>query len=97
MFVRPLDDADQSWKITTLERGWGSTTVVRLGELVDAAGLPGFVATDGAERVGLLTYAQRGNVLEVVTIQSLGPRRRIGRSLMNAARDQAVRHAATHI
>jgi ribosomal protein S18 acetylase RimI-like enzyme len=97
MLVRALGDADESWKVSTLERAWGSTRVARLGELIDAAALPGFVATDGDERVGLLTYAQRQGELEVVTIHSLRPGRGIGRSLMDAARDHAARHGATRI
>jgi ribosomal protein S18 acetylase RimI-like enzyme len=95
--VRALGDADQLWKVSTLEQSWGSTTVARLGEAIDAATLPGFVATDGDERVGLLTYAQRQGELEVVTIQSLCPGRGIGRSLMDAARDHATRHAVRRI
>ncbi len=90
-------DPDQSWKVGTLERGWGSTTIARLGELIDAATLPGFVAMDREERVGLLTYAQRQDELEVVTIQSLHPGRGVGRSLMDAARDHAARLADRRI
>ena len=97
MFVRALGEADQSWKVSALERVWGSTTVARLGEVIDAAVLPGFVATDGDERVGLLTYAQRQDALEVVTIQSLCPGRGVGRSLMDAARDHAASHAVRRI
>jgi DNA-3-methyladenine glycosylase I len=95
--VRALGDADLSWKVGTLEQGWGATTVARLGELIDAAALPGFVATDGDERVGLLTYAQRQDELEVVTIQSLCPGRGIGRSRMDAVRDHAARQAVRRI
>ena len=78
MFVRALREADQSWKVRTLEHGWGSTNVARLGELIDAAALAGFVAVDDDEPVGLLTYAHRRDEVEVVTIQSLqpGPRHR---------------------
>jgi GNAT superfamily N-acetyltransferase len=97
VIVRALAEADQSWKVSTLERGWGSTNVARLGQLIDAAALPGFVAADGDERVGLLTFVQRQDELEVVTIQSLRPGRGVGRSLMDGARDHALRHAATRI
>jgi hypothetical protein len=71
VFVRWLTEADQSWKLATLTQGWGATTVARLGELVDAAPLPGFVALDGNERVGLLTYLERADGIEVATIQAL--------------------------
>jgi ribosomal protein S18 acetylase RimI-like enzyme len=97
VLVRPVDHSDQAWKVSTLERGWGSTTVARLGELIDAATLPGFVAIDGEERVGLVTYAPRRDELEVVTIQSLRPGLGVGRSLMEAVRDEAARRAARRI
>jgi ribosomal protein S18 acetylase RimI-like enzyme len=97
VLVRALGDADDPWRLGTLQRGWGSTSVARLGELIDAAALPGFVATDGDERVGLLTYAQRRDELEVVTLQSLRPGAGIGRSLMDATRDHAATHAVRRI
>lgn len=80
--VRPLDDADQSWKASTLESGWGSTKVARMGELIDAAMLPGFVAEHDGQRVGLATYAERFDGVEVVTIQALLEERGVGRALM---------------
>jgi ribosomal protein S18 acetylase RimI-like enzyme len=97
VLVRALGEAERSWKVSTLQHGWGSTTVARLGESIDAAALPGFVATDGGERVGLLTYAQRADELEVVTLQSLRPGHGVGRSLMDAARDHAARHEVRRI
>ena len=97
VIVRCLRDSDQSWIVATLVRGWGATTVARLGELVDAAPLPGFVAADDHKRVGLLTYAERGDGIEVVTIQSLMPGRGIGRALMDAVYDHAVEQAASRI
>lgn len=97
MIVRSLREDDQSWKVATLVRGWGATTVARLGELVDAAPLPGFVAADDEERVGLLTYAERGDGIEVVTIQALMRGRGIGQALMAAVYDHAVELAASRI
>jgi GNAT superfamily N-acetyltransferase len=97
VLVRALGDADQAWKVSTLELAWGSTTVARLGESIDAAVLPGFVATEGDERIGLLTYAQRQAELEVVTLQSLRPGHGVGRALMDAARDHAARRAVRRI
>jgi ribosomal protein S18 acetylase RimI-like enzyme len=97
VFVRSLTDEDQSWKLTTLERGWGATTVARLAELVDAAPLPGFVAIDGGERAGLLTYLERADGIEVTTIQSLERRRGVGRALMDAVHQYAVQREAPRL
>jgi len=81
--IRELDEADRGWKLTTLTAGWGSTGVARLGELIDAAPLPGFVAEHGGERAGLATYAERADGVEVVTIQSLVEGEGVGRALMD--------------
>jgi ribosomal protein S18 acetylase RimI-like enzyme len=83
--VRPLADADRALVI----EHWGAV-VVRRGEAVDVTTLPGFAAWIGGERAGLLTYAVRGDECEVVTLESLLPRRGAGRALMDAARGAAV-------
>jgi ribosomal protein S18 acetylase RimI-like enzyme len=95
MRVRPLSADDQSWKYDALVRAWGSTAVARKGVLVDAAELPGFVAEVDGRRAGLVTYARRGDELEIVTIHVDEEGRGVGRALMDAvvsrARDEGVR------
>jgi ribosomal protein S18 acetylase RimI-like enzyme len=97
VIVRPLIEADQRWKEATLRAGWGATTVARLGELVDAALLPGFVAVDDDERIGLLTFAERDDGIEVVTIEAQLAGRGIGRALMDAVYDHAARREAPRL
>ena len=95
MRIRPLGAGDESWKYDELVRAWGSTTVARKGVLVDAAALPGFVADVDGQRAGLVTYARRGDELEVVTIHVHEEGSGVGRALMDAvvsrARDERVR------
>jgi ribosomal protein S18 acetylase RimI-like enzyme len=69
-------------------RYWGDP-VVRRGEAVPIAALPGFVARLDGERAGLLTYAVRGDECEVVTLHSLREGRGVGRALMDAVREAA--------
>ena len=89
--VRPLSGDDRAWKVESLGRAWGDTVVARKGELVDAAELDGFVALDGPERAGLLTYATRDDQLEVVTLHAERLGIGAGRALMDAARAEAER------
>jgi ribosomal protein S18 acetylase RimI-like enzyme len=96
-FVRSLNDEDQRWKLATLERGWGTTAVARLAELVDAAPLPGYVALDGDQRVGLLTYFDRADGIEVVTVQALEQGRGVGRALMDAVYEHALQRGAPRL
>jgi hypothetical protein len=95
--VRPLDPGDQAWKVDTLERAWGSTGVARFGELVDAAPLPGFVAQDGVDRIGLLTYAARADGVEVVTLESLIEDSGVGTALMDAVLAEATAREAPRL
>jgi ribosomal protein S18 acetylase RimI-like enzyme len=83
--------------VATLEEGWGGTSVGRLGELIDAALLPGLVATDGEARVGLLTYAERDDGIEIVTIQALARGRGVGSALMDAVHATAIERAASRL
>ncbi len=88
--VRALLEDDATWKEASLRQAWGGTTVARKGELVDVAPLEGFVALDGTERIGLLTYALRGREFEVVTIHVTREGAGAGRALMEAARARAA-------
>jgi ribosomal protein S18 acetylase RimI-like enzyme len=88
--VRSLTDTDLGWKQESLARGWGSTLVARLGGVIDAMVLDGFVALVDGTPAGLLTYAIEDDVLEVVTIHSEVPGLGVGRALMDAARAKAL-------
>jgi ribosomal protein S18 acetylase RimI-like enzyme len=90
VLVRPLRGEDQQWRLAALEASWGATTAARLGELIDTADLPGFVAVDGDCRVGLLTFIERPDGIEVVTIEASISRRGVGRALMDAVLARAV-------
>lgn len=70
--LRPLTPADRAVVTPILVREWGATEVVALslGGLVDAATLPGWLAEQDGEVVGLLTYLVREDVAELVTINA---------------------------
>jgi len=88
--IRPLADEDRPWALEVETESWGTTVVARLGELVDPTVLPGFVASVDGQRVGLVTYAIRGDACEVVTIRSLREGVGVGRALLDAVHDAAV-------
>ena len=73
-----------------MEEAFGDVAVARKGVLIDASNLPGFVATEEGQPVGLLTYAAVDGECEVVAILSTEESRGIGRALMNAVRDHAL-------
>jgi DNA-3-methyladenine glycosylase I len=87
--IRPLSDDDRPWALEFQSASWRGSSVARRGELVDLDGLPGFVAMDGGERVGLVSYAIRGDQCEVVTLESLREGQGVGRALLEAVCDAA--------
>ena len=95
--VRELTAVDNDWTLRTLEAGWGSRCVARLGELIDATELPGFVAEVEGRRVGLVTFAPRPDGIEVVTLQALTEGRGIGRSLMDRVHTHAIEMDAPRV
>ena len=88
--IRPLADEDRPWALEIESESWGTPVVARLGELVDPTVLPGLVAIVDGERVGLMTYAVRGDACEIVTIRSLREGVGVGRALLDAVREAAV-------
>ncbi|NUT44174.1 MAG: GNAT family N-acetyltransferase, partial [Thermoactinospora sp.] len=70
--VRPLEPRDLDVVTRVLTGSWGGSTVMAVGrgEMVDAARLPGFVAHLGGDVAGVLTYADRGDAVEVITIDA---------------------------
>lgn len=80
--VTRITTADRDWVAATLVQEWTSTSVVRRGELIQAATLPGYLATLGGRRVGLVLVDVREGEFEVVAISTSQRRAGIGRALM---------------
>jgi ribosomal protein S18 acetylase RimI-like enzyme len=88
MEVRPVNDGDRAWVAETISNEWG-LPVVSISGPHDPAELAGFVATEADQRLGLITYRATDEDCEVVTLNSLRPRRGTGTSLLHA-----VKHVA---
>jgi GNAT superfamily N-acetyltransferase len=95
--VRPLTHDDRAWADQVETDTWGEPVVARLGELVDPARLPGFVALLDSRRAGLASYAVRGEECEIVTLRSLHEGRGIGRALLEAIRQVAAEAGCTRL
>ncbi len=68
---------------------WGSEFVVVHGEVVRPEGLDGFIALDGSEWVGLVTYRFLDGECEIVSLDSLQEGQGIGSRLMDLAVTEA--------
>lgn len=87
--IQPLDSQQRQQAAHWIAQRWGSEIVVVHGVVYRPAELPGFVAIDGDQWLGLLTYHIDGNACEIVTLASERSRQGIGTALI-----EAVKHAA---
>jgi ribosomal protein S18 acetylase RimI-like enzyme len=88
--VRAYAPGDRRWAEGLLEEGMGGTRVVRLGELLNPADLPGLVAEREGERIGLLTYIVDGDQFEVLSLHSRVEHAGAGSALLEAAAAMAA-------
>jgi GNAT superfamily N-acetyltransferase len=97
MEIRPIASTDRSWLERFVRERWGAPIVVSRGRVHRPAELEGFLALEGGERVGLLTYEVRGSSCELVTIDSVAEGAGIGSALIAAARDAALAAGWTRV
>jgi DNA-3-methyladenine glycosylase I len=71
MLVTELTDDDRKWVKERTELLFGGDFVVSRDEVHDPHRLPGFIASEGPERVGLVTYNITGESCEIVSIDAL--------------------------
>ena len=88
--IRQIARGDRTWAHNLLVTNWCTEIVVSRGRCIRADLLPGFVATVGGDRVGLLTYRPSGDEWEIVTVDSLREREGIGTALLKAVRNAAI-------
>ena len=95
MQVKSLSDADKAWVRERTELLFGGTFLVSRETVHDPTALPGFIAVQDGERVGLATYHIEGDRCEVVSLDALCQYMGIGTELLQAI-DQAARSAGCH-
>nr|WP_052478109.1 GNAT family N-acetyltransferase [Kibdelosporangium sp. MJ126-NF4]CEL16184.1 acetyltransferase, GNAT family [Kibdelosporangium sp. MJ126-NF4]CTQ94109.1 acetyltransferase, GNAT family [Kibdelosporangium sp. MJ126-NF4] len=83
--LRPVESADQERIADLLTQSWGSPrVVVGHGRVHDASALPGLIASQDSEVVGLLTYYVQGDTAELVTLNAYVTEGGIGTALLAA-------------
>jgi ribosomal protein S18 acetylase RimI-like enzyme len=87
--IRPLDSSDKDWVRHLIAERWGAEFVVAHDTIFHPHDLPGFVAVQGAEKIGLITFSIAGDSCEIVTLDSLRPSIGIGAALIEAAKTVA--------
>src|SRR5260370_9166135 len=91
IIVCPINRENRAWIIQFIVEHWGAEIVVSRGVVYHPQDLPGFVAIQEGEKVGLVTYNIEGESCEVVTINSTQPSSGVGTALIEAVRDIAIK------
>ena len=88
--VRRLRASDKDRVSDLITLRWGSAIVVALDTVYRPAELPGFVAVQAGEWVGLVTYQITEHECEIVSLDSLRPGAGIGTALVDAVAQAAL-------
>lgn len=88
--IRDIVLADRDRVIQVVTEQWDSEIVVAHGKAYYPADLPGFMALQDDEVVGLLTYWIEGTACEIVTIDAIRPFHGIGTALLQAVKARAI-------
>jgi ribosomal protein S18 acetylase RimI-like enzyme len=89
--IRVVEEKDRDWVMEVINTHWGEDFVVLDGEIFYPYLLPGFIAdSKNTESVGLVTYQIRGDVCEIITLNSLIENRGVGTKLIDAVVNEAA-------
>jgi N-acetylglutamate synthase-like GNAT family acetyltransferase len=97
MQVTELTDDDRKWVKERTELLFGGDFVVSREVVHDPHKLPGFIAAEGPERVGLVTYNIADGSCEVVTIDALCQFMGIGTELLETVEAAARAAGCTRL
>ena len=92
MQIAHLSDTDKTWVRERTELLFGGTFLVSREVVHDPTELPGFIAVQDGERVGLATYHIDGDRCELVSLDALCQYMGIGTELLQAV-EAAAREA----
>lgn len=85
MELRAITDLSRAAAVRFLAGRWGSDRIVSGGRVRKLAELDGFVAAEGCEIIGAVTYRTEGAECEIVSLDSALENRGTGTALLNAA------------
>lgn len=89
--IQPLTAQNRDWLTQFIAHHWGSSTIVSRGVIYNTGTLPGFVAVQRDERIGLVTYHLHGGACEIVSLDSMREGIGVGTTLIAAVKDVASR------
>ncbi len=87
--IRSISDGDHEAVRQLLTDRWTGPEILLDGKMVDASRLPGYVALNGTEMVGLVTVIKHETEWEILTLDSLSRWAGTGTLLLDAVVEEA--------
>ncbi len=97
MLITDLSEADKIWVRERTELLFSDNFLVSREQLHDPTQLPGFIAVERGDRVGLATYHVAGDLCELVSIDALCQFMGVGTELLNAVEAAARAAGCTRL
>ena len=88
--IRSVEERDAEWVREFITQRWGAEFVVAGGAIYLPHKLPGFIAIQSGENIGLITYRIEGDQCEIITLDSMQPGAGIGSALIDAVKKAAA-------
>ena len=94
MNIRRIDQTDRKQIDAFIVRQWYTMQMVVHGESIDLGSADGFCACNGDEIIGLITWRQLGEGIEILSLDSLHEAHGIGTILLNEVIREAKENGA---
>jgi len=88
---------DSQWVFDFIKKRWGNERIVYQGKVFYPHKLPGFIAYQGKEKIGLITYKINKKVCWIISIDSLIEKKGVGTALIEAVKKQVRRKSCKKI
>lgn len=96
-FIRALISEDQKQISSFVQQRWGATQVVVHNTIYETSALPGFVAIEDGQWVGLLLYQLREHACEIVSLDSLQVGSGCGTALLETVKSFALQAGCSRL
>ena len=95
--IRPIRDDDREWISDLLIKHRGSSAIVTRGRIHQGDLLPGFIAEEMDEKVGLITYNIENKKCEITSLNSIVEGIGIGSNLIEEVKRKAAASGCSKI
>jgi GNAT superfamily N-acetyltransferase len=95
--IKPIGDEHREWLNAKMKEIWSGRFVVTRGVAYEPATLPGFIAYDKGNPVGVATYHINDDECELITLDALSQWHGVGTALIDAVEEEARKQACSRM